>query len=147
LPFCHLRLSARKPEDPTLPKEPRTWGEHLRRQRLLRGLLQKESANEIGVCLDTVIHWERNRTTPPVRLIPGITTFLGYCPWTAPESPGARFRQVREGLGLSQKAAALLLGVDAATITRWELNERRLPAGSRERLIALRAACEEALHS
>jgi len=111
------------------PKEPQSWGEHLRRQRILRGLLQKEVANEIGVSPETVIHWERHRTSPPARTIPRITLFLGYCPWTPPQSPGERFRQVRVGLGLSQKAAAVVLGVDPATVSRWELGERRLPAG------------------
>src|SRR5439155_22708328 len=110
LPFCHLELSARKPDDPTLPKEPQTWGEHLRRARLRRGLRQKESANEIGVSPETILHWERHQTTPPARTIPQITRFLGYCPWAAPQTPGERFRQIRVGLGLSQKAAAGVLG-------------------------------------
>ena len=75
----------------------------MRRARLGRGLLQKESANGIGVSPETIIHWERNRTTPPARMIPRITLFLGYCPWTVPQTPGDRFQRVRVGLGLSQK--------------------------------------------
>lgn len=140
LPFCQVRLSARKPSPRVVLQEPRTWGEHLRRQRILRGLLQKEVANEIGVCPDTVLNWEANRNTPPVHLLPRITTFLRYCPWTAPQTPGERFRQVRVGLGLTQKAAAALLGVDPATVTRWESGQRRPPAGYRQRLLVLRAA-------
>jgi transcriptional regulator with XRE-family HTH domain len=68
--------------------------------------------------------------------MPAIIAFLGYCPWTAPQNPGERFRQVRVGLGLTQKAAAALLGVDPATVTRWELGERRPRAGYRPRLLA-----------
>ena len=63
--------------------------------------------------------------------------FLGYCPWATPETPADRFRQVRVGLGLTQKAAARLLGVDPATVTRWELGERRVPAGWRQRLLSV----------
>jgi len=129
-----------KPTDPVLTKEPQAWGEHLRRQRILRGLLQKEVASEIGVSSGTIIHWERNRTTPPARMTPRITLFLGYCPWTVPETPGERFRQVRVGLGLSQKAAARLLGIDPATVTRWELGERQLSAGLEPRRL-LGASC------
>jgi DNA-binding transcriptional regulator YiaG len=84
--------------------------------------------------MDTIIHWERHQTTPPARTMPRITLFLGYCPWAAPETPGERFRQARVGLGLSQKAAARLLGVDPATVTRWQLDERRPPTGYRLRL-------------
>ena len=90
-----------------------------------------------------MIHWERNRTAPPARVIPRITTFLGYCPWAAPQSPGERFRQVRVGLGLTQKAAAAALGVDPATVTRWELNERRPPAAGWQELLAVAVGPKE----
>jgi DNA-binding transcriptional regulator YiaG len=89
------------------------------------------------VCAETVTHWERGKTEPPVRLMPQITTFLGYCPWQPASTPGERFRQVRVGLGLTQKAAAALLGVDPATVTRWESGERRPPAGYRQRLLLI----------
>jgi len=82
----------------------------------------------------TIQNWERGKCAPKVRFVPRITLFLGYCPWTAPETPGERFRQVRVGLGLSQKTAAAVLGVDPATVTRWELNERRPPAGYRQKM-------------
>jgi transcriptional regulator with XRE-family HTH domain len=126
-----------------LAQDPRTWGEHLRRQRILRGLTQKESANEIRVSEETINHWERHRTMPPARSIPRITLFLGYCPWTAPETPAERFRQVRLGLGLTHKAAARRLGVDPATVTRWETGERRPPAGWRKDLVTavVQAVC------
>jgi transcriptional regulator with XRE-family HTH domain len=126
---------AKKPRPYVGPQEPRTWGEHLRRQRILRGLLQKEVANEIGVDPFTVLNWERGKCEPKIRFIPAITTFLGYCPWTAPATPGDRFRMTREGLGLSQAQAASLVGCDPATLSRWETGERRPPVGYRRRLL------------
>ena len=44
------------------------------------GSSRKEVANEIGVSVEAIIHWELDRTTPPARTIPRITLFLGYCP-------------------------------------------------------------------
>jgi transcriptional regulator with XRE-family HTH domain len=115
--------------------EPRTWGEHLRRQRILRGLLQREIANEIGVSVETIIHWETGKTEPRVQYIPALIQFLGYSLWEAARRPGERFRQMRFALGLTQKVAARLLSVDPATVARWETGERRLPAGYRDRLL------------
>ncbi len=135
LPFCRLHLTARKPSPQVVTQEPRTWGEHLRRQRILRGISQQKSANEIRVSVETIIHWERNQTEPRARLIPRIIRFLGYCPWAPPRHPGERFRQVRLALGLTQEKAARRLGVDPATVTRWESGERRPPAGYREKLL------------
>ena len=113
-------------------REPRTWGEHLRRQRIVRGLRQKDVANEIGVDPFTILNWERGKCARKVRFIPRITLFLGYCPWAAPQNPGERFRQVRVGLGLTQKAAAALLEVDPPTVARWESGARRPPAQCRQ---------------
>jgi transcriptional regulator with XRE-family HTH domain len=118
-------VTAAKPVSYELRREPRTWGEHLRRQRILRTLRQADVANEIGIALSTFIKWERGKCEPPVRYIPRITTFLGYCPWQPARTPGERFRQMRIGGGLTQRAAAASLGVDPATVTRWELGGRR----------------------
>ena len=40
---------------------------------------------------------------------------------------------------LMPKPAAAVLGVDPATVTRWELGERPLPAGYRQKMLAVRA--------
>src|SRR5262245_34468825 len=49
LPCAHSTLTAQKPEKPEFRREPRTWGDHLRRQRLKRGLKQIELAGVLGV--------------------------------------------------------------------------------------------------
>jgi transcriptional regulator with XRE-family HTH domain len=137
LPFYHLKLTARKPVPSTVMAEPRTWGEHLRRQRILRGLTQQKVANEIRVSHDTIIHWETGKTAPQVRHVPRVIAFLGYCPWTSPRHAGERFRQVRVALGLTQEAAARRLGVDPATVASWETARRRPPASYRYQLLEL----------
>src|SRR5712692_1533398 len=111
LPFYQRRLTARKPVPSTVMAEPRTWGEHLRRQRILRGLTQQKVANEIRVSPDTIIHWEKGKTAPQVRHLPRVIAFLRYSPWTPPRHPGERFRQARVALGLTQEASARRIGV------------------------------------
>jgi transcriptional regulator with XRE-family HTH domain len=71
-----------------LRREPRTWGEHLRRQRILRGLRQREVANEIGVCPETVANWEKGKTRPPVGHLPALINLLGYSLWQPARNVG-----------------------------------------------------------
>ena len=49
--------------------EPKTLGEFLRKRRLENDLFAKELASLIGVTEDTVINWEKGRTTPCQRNI------------------------------------------------------------------------------
>ena len=127
MPFCHLKLKARKPRDPAYPKELDTLGDHLRAVRLDRGLLQREVAAQLGVNLFTVIHWERGKTTPPVRYVPRLIAFLGYCPWEPAKHLGDVLRQVRVAAGLSQEQFGAGAATDPATVSRWEAGKRRLP--------------------
>ena len=60
LPFCHVRLTARKPSPAAYPKEMKTLGDHLRKRRLDLGLLQREVADRLGVTKDTIHNWESN---------------------------------------------------------------------------------------
>ena len=124
-PFCHLRLSAQKPRDPIFTREPRTIGEHLRRRRLERGLLQREVAAQLGVDPFTVLNWETSKVEPLARLMPRIVRFLGYHPWTPPGSVADRLRTARRALGLTQRDLGQLLGVDTATVPSWEAGRHR----------------------
>ena len=44
------------------PKKPHTFGEHLRKYRMDKGLLAKDVAKIIGVTENTVLNWEHNQT-------------------------------------------------------------------------------------
>ena len=137
LPFCHIRLTGRKPPPPPYPRQLRTLGDHLRKQRLDLGLLQSQVAEQLGVDHMTICNWEINRTSPQLRLIPKIITFLGYVPYdTQSGGLGKRIIACRRVMGLSQKELAGRLGVDPSTLARWE-SERGCPSEKhRERLLA-----------
>ena len=120
LPFCHVRLKAQKPKDFRHPPAIDTMGDHLRKARLDRGLLQKDVAQQIGVAETTVHNWERSRTAPSIRLVPALIKFLGYTPHPEPSSFSERLIRCRRELGLSRRRFASIVRVDESTLARWE---------------------------
>jgi DNA-binding XRE family transcriptional regulator len=67
---------------------------------------------------------ESNSSQPDFRYPPAIIEFLGYNPLPEPTTLGERLVRHRISLGMSQKEAAAEIGVDAATLARWERGER-----------------------
>ncbi len=61
------------------PKELKTLGDRIRAKRIDEGLLQRDVAGIIGVCAETVLHWEKNQNFPSTKFHPKIMEFLGYC--------------------------------------------------------------------
>ena len=110
-----------------MPKELKTLGDHIRRRRIELGLLQREVAGLLGADPGSVNAWERNCRQPVLRRLPAIAAFLGYDLEAPPaDAPlGLRIASKRRRLGLSQKALAALLGIDEATVRRWERGEIR----------------------
>ncbi len=90
---------------------------------MLDGSLQKDVAHELGVCGETYLGWEHDRSKPSVRYIPKIIGFLGCDPFPKARTLGERIAGKRRGLGLSQERLAALLGVDKGTLRRWERGE------------------------
>jgi len=133
LPRCHRVLTSEKPRERGYPKEPKTLGEQLKRWRLDLGLRQCDVAADLGVTAQTVRHWESGKHPPPVRLIPRIQDFLGFCPFDPGWTFGQRLRAAREAQGLSRRRAAALVGVDEATVAR---AERDVPGMARRSLAA-----------
>ncbi|MDT5261369.1 MAG: hypothetical protein QOC61_373 [Acidobacteriota bacterium] len=127
MPFCHVRLSAKKPKSEAYPVALITLGDHLRAKRLDRGLFQKQVADKIGVEVTSIYNWENNRGEPAVRFIPRVHLFLGYCPYTPGLLIPDWLRLVRQSLGYSQEVVAKEVGVDETTWRRWEAGGR-LPA-------------------
>jgi transcriptional regulator with XRE-family HTH domain len=124
LPFCHVRLSAKKPKSEAYPAALKTYGDHLRAKRLDLGLLQKQVADEIGVDETSIYNWESNRVEPTVRFIPRIHLFLGYCPYTPGLPLSEKLKMWRQSLGFSQERMAKAVGVDETAWRRWEAGGR-----------------------
>ena len=99
---------------------PRTLGEHLKKRRLILGLRQEDVALQLGVGPESVLHWEKGQTAPPISVIPRIIAFLGYEPYPAPETLSERMLAFRRRRGWSIEQAARDLGVDPGTWARWE---------------------------
>jgi len=126
LPRCHRTLKCPKPQRKDYPEEPRALGEYLKCRRLDLGLRQRDVAREIGVNAETVGHWELGRSYPPVRLIPRIHAFLGFCPYDPDWTFGGRLRAAREAQGLSRRRVAALVGLDEGTVARLEQGVPRM---------------------
>jgi DNA-binding transcriptional regulator YiaG len=125
-----LSLKAVKPKP--YPKHPRTVGEYLLKRRRELGLFQKEAAQLMGVGHFTLLTWEKGQAAPSVRMLPRIISFLSYDPHPEPTTPGERIAAKRRRLGLSRKRMATQLGIDEATLARWE-SGRSTPTGLRLR--------------
>lgn len=70
------------PEGCILP--PKAIGEHIRKNRMDLGMLQREVAAKIDVTESSVYNWERG-TEPELIHILKIIEFLGYVPFECPD--------------------------------------------------------------
>jgi transcriptional regulator with XRE-family HTH domain len=65
LPFCRVTLRGQKPApDPAYPTHPRTIGKWVRKRRMESGLLQRQVADMLEICKDSVGRWESDRFRP-----------------------------------------------------------------------------------
>lgn len=124
LPRSH-RLNTRN----RVPDMLETLGDHLLRRRLTKKLLQREVAVTLGVEKSTVANWETSRTKPSLEHMPAIIRFLGYNPLPPSDNWAERLIQGRTAMGLTQRESARSMGVDPATLARWERGER-MPTGA-----------------
>ena len=104
-------------------------GRHILKRRLERGMLQRQLAEVLGVCEDSITGWENGHSLPQISIYPRLIVFLGYVPFaTAIDTIGKRIKYYRMTKGLSYKRMGKLVGVDASTVGSWE-NEKFLPKG------------------
>jgi DNA-binding XRE family transcriptional regulator len=96
--------------------------------------LQKDVGRLVGVDTTTITNWEKNRTKPSLRLMPAVIRYLGYSPIDAGGSFGGSIKAMRRHMGISQRHLAMLLGVDPATLARWERNRSQPSEKLRPRL-------------
>jgi transcriptional regulator with XRE-family HTH domain len=101
---------------------PKTVGEHIKRERLKRGLRQTDIAPLFGVDAFTILNWETGFTKPQIKDVPTLISFLGYDPEPPPlETIADHLYATRRRLGWSQKRTASYLGIDPCTLSSWEL--------------------------
>jgi len=83
----------------------------------------QEAALCLGVDPKTLMWWERDEKMPTVRTYPALITFLGYEPWSAPQTLAEALVAERRRRGLSIERASESVGVDPGTWLRWERGE------------------------
>ena len=63
------------------------------------GFVQRETATEIGICVETIRDWEHGRKAPRKRYGPTIRVFLGSSPLPSGDCLPDRLRFIRWTLG------------------------------------------------
>ena len=94
----HLPLG--KQQLPGYPVNPITVGDHIRKSRMDRGLLQREVAEIIGVTESSVWNWEHG-TEPELHYNPRIIKFLGYIPFDCPDDTVWRLGRYKRAMGMN----------------------------------------------
>ena len=69
-------------------EEPKTFGEYIKKLRILKGWSQKEIANRIEAYPTTIINWEKNRCIPARRWIVKLIRILDADVWEAIQFDG-----------------------------------------------------------
>lgn len=116
-----------KPKDWT--GEPVTLGDHIKKARKERGLLQREVAKALRVDCMSLVNWEKNRTEIGARFVPAIIQWLGYDPLPRPSSLGEWVTIERTRRGLARRTLADALGWDEATVREYEQGGRPPDSG------------------
>jgi transcriptional regulator with XRE-family HTH domain len=127
LPFSKMMKKVRKPLGGKYIENPTTIGEKVRNRRLELGLLQKDVAEIMGVCEDTITVWENGGASPQVNLYPKVTKFLEYFPFEVDTSTlGGKIKMYRFLNGICQEQLAMKLGVNESTVFHYE-NDKHKP--------------------
>ena len=79
--------------DPKYPKNPKTFGERIRKARMDRHMMAKELAQKVGVVPETVTNWEKRNLKPTRRHLDGLRAVLGLDAETTESSQSDRQSQ------------------------------------------------------
>jgi DNA-binding transcriptional regulator YiaG len=87
MPFCHLTLKCRKPQNCSYlwkaslyPTTPTHIGKHIKKRRFDLKLKATECQKLLGVDKSTLTNWENGKHRPSRQAHAGIVRFLGYDP-------------------------------------------------------------------
>jgi len=104
-------------------------GKHLEASRLAAGLRRKDLAAQLHVSEETIRLWEKGTVQPSADRLARLIALLALetSAWSEPARPALdlpplarRLRAEREGRGLTQVEASLILEVPQATYAGWE---------------------------
>jgi transcriptional regulator with XRE-family HTH domain len=109
-----------KPKD--FLDHPRTLGEHIKKVRRERGLLQRDVAKSLRVDSMSIVNWERDRTKVGARFVPAIIRWLGYDPLPKARSIGEWIVIGRTRRGMARRQLARVLRWDEGTLRQYEEN-------------------------
>jgi transcriptional regulator with XRE-family HTH domain len=115
---------------------PETLADRVRHRRIGLGLTIKQLASELGVDPGTLADWEGGRRQPAGKFLAKVSGLLGEDLRPAATTLAQRLRRRREDLALSQRAMAKRLGVNSATLVRWETGRREPQGEVRKRVEA-----------
>ena len=115
-------------------ENPQTIGEHLKRERQLRKMFQRDVAKELGINQWTLIGWEKGtKQISQPSFFPRVIEWLGYDPFPKPRTEGEELRQARLRRGMTAQQAADKVGVDQGTWLKFE-NDRNVSPRKSARL-------------
>jgi DNA-binding transcriptional regulator YiaG len=110
-------------------------GDHIRAWRIENKLFQKDIAEILKVCEDSVVGWEVRGNIPTMQQMPGIIRMIGYLPVDINTSTfGGRITHYRYMLGMTPRQFGVLIPADASTVRSWE-NERHIPPKMKRLLV------------
>lgn len=134
-PFEEIRRFRDRPSE--ILENPQTVGQHLKRERQLRKMLQKNVAKELGINQWTLIGWEKDtKQISQPSFFPRVIEWLGYDPFPKPQTEGEELRQARLRRGMTAQQAADDAGVDQGTWLSFEHGTRATVPNVRKQLLA-----------
>jgi transcriptional regulator with XRE-family HTH domain len=122
------------------PDHPTTLGEHLKKARIERGLLQRDVAKSLRVDSMSIVNWEKRRTKVGARFVPAIIRWLGYDPLPEARSVAEWIVIERTRRGMARRQLARALRRDEGTLRQYEENRAEPDA---RRLAQLRVVLDE----
>ena len=138
MPFSELEIVVPKYGHIKPPTTLITLGDHIRKKRIESWLMQKEVAEILNVCEDTITGWETGRSDPQTKHLGNIIKFLGYMPFEIDTSTlGGKIKFYRYTTGTTTKAFAELFEVHPATVNTWENNLQKPNSKIKQQIIDL----------
>jgi DNA-binding transcriptional regulator YiaG len=104
---------------------PTTLSDHLKNQRLERGLSVVAAARLMAADPSVIRKWENEHRDPSVEVWPRILKFLGFYPYPIAGNISAQVLMLRRIEGASTTRFGRHFGSNATTVKRWETGQLR----------------------